>query len=66
MSATNENFMFASPWTSEDCAVLRGLHASETPMPEIARYLGRSQDDVRSKAYELGLSVISFRHSVAA
>ena len=45
------------PWTQEDIALLRRLVAQNTPTRLIALKLGRTEDAVRSKASELGISL---------
>ncbi|QIK95435.1 hypothetical protein G7076_02080 [Sphingomonas sp. HDW15A] len=61
--AANESF---APWSEEDTATLRGLYVREAPVSEIADYMNRNVADVRQKAAELGLTLISFRHPMAA
>ena len=42
-----------SPWTDDDIARLRELMEGRRPIGEIAALLGRTQEAVRTKAYQL-------------
>lgn len=55
-----------TPWSQEDSATLRGLYNREASVDEIAAYLNRDIADVRRQATEMGLTLVSFRHPIAA
>lgn len=70
----NNSFMISNdtaresfaPWTQEDTATLRGLYVREATINEIAAYLNRDVADIRQRAAEMGLTLVSFRHPIAA
>lgn len=45
------------PWTSKDISQMQRLAAGNTPTGLLAHKLGRSEDAVRSKASDEGLSL---------
>ena len=46
-----------TPWTSAELRQLRDLAARNTPTRVIGLKLGRTEDSIRSKASELGISL---------
>jgi hypothetical protein len=46
-----------SPWTQRETHTLRAFYTNEIPTAEIARMLGRPEDEVRQRTRMLGLEM---------
>ncbi|QNN65371.1 hypothetical protein H9L12_01690 [Sphingomonas rhizophila] len=50
-------FFSDSPWTQRDTQTLRAFYTNEIPPAEIARMLGRPEEEVRQRTRMLGLEM---------